>query len=82
MSCFRFPQSALAGLLLFAWPFLSQAQTTPAPTPGLTVTSGMVGVSSTQTARLNVLMLAGSRLHAVFLCRRRRSEAFGPQKPV
>lgn len=57
MSRMRYHQSALAGLLLFAWPLLSPAQTTPTTTPGLTVTSGMVGVSSTQTARLNVLNL-------------------------
>ncbi len=37
--------------------FTSQAQTITTGTPGLTTTSGIVGASSTQTARLNVLNL-------------------------
>jgi hypothetical protein len=50
-------KSALAGLLLFGWQFLAQAQTVSTSTPGVHVTTGIVGVTSTQTARLNVLNL-------------------------
>ena len=56
MSPFAFPKSALAGLLLFG-SFLAQAQTTPISTPESAVTTGIVGVTGTQTARLNVLNL-------------------------
>ena len=55
MSCFPFHKSALMGLLLFGVPLLSQAQTTSTTTPSITVTSGIVGVNSAQSARLNVL---------------------------
>jgi hypothetical protein len=55
MSCFRFHPSALA--VLFFAPFLFQAQTISSGAPGLTMTSAIVGASSTQTARLNVLNL-------------------------
>lgn len=57
MSRFAIHKSALAGLLLFGWQFLAQAQTVPSSTPGFAVTTGIVGVTSTQTARLNVLNL-------------------------
>ena len=54
---FGFHKSALAGLLLFGSQFLAQAQTVSSNTPGFVVTTGIVGVTSTQTARLNVLNL-------------------------
>jgi len=57
MSRFAIHKSALAGLLLFGWQFLAQAQTVPSSTPGFAETTGIVGVASTQTARLNVLNL-------------------------
>jgi hypothetical protein len=57
MSHCVFYKSALAGLLLFGSPFLVQAQTVSTSTPGSSVTTGIVGVTSTQTARLNVLNL-------------------------
>ena len=57
MSRHAFHISALAGLLLFGSQFLAQAQTVPASIPGTTVTTGIVGVTGTQTARLNVLNL-------------------------
>ena len=57
MSRFAFHQSALAGLLLFGSQFPTRAQTVFSSTPGSVVTTGIVGVTSTQTARLNVLNL-------------------------
>jgi hypothetical protein len=54
---FGFHKSALAGLLLFGGQFFAQAQTVSSGTPGVVVTTGIVGVTSTQTARLNVLNL-------------------------
>ena len=52
-----FHRSALAGMLLFGWQFLAHAQTVSSSNPGFAVTTGIVGVTSTQTARLNVLNL-------------------------
>ena len=58
MSPFALHRSALAGLLLFGSQFLAQAQTMPSSAPvGSAVTTGIVGVTGTQTARLNVLNL-------------------------
>ena len=57
MSRCAFRNGALAGLLLFGGQFLAQAQTVSINTPGVSVTTGIVGVTSTQTARLNVLNL-------------------------
>src|SRR5450631_3238064 len=54
---FAVRKSALAGLLLFGSQFLAQAQTVSSNTPGFVVTTGIVGVTGTQTARLNVLNL-------------------------
>lgn len=54
---FAFRKSALVGVLLFGWQFLAPAQTVSSGTPGSLVTTGIVGVTSTQTARLNVLSL-------------------------
>ena len=54
---FGFHKSALAGLLLFGSQFLTQAQTVSSTTPEFAMTTGIVGVTSTQTARLNVLNL-------------------------
>jgi hypothetical protein len=54
---FGFHKSALAGLLLFGGQFFAQAQTVSSTTPEFAMTTGIVGVSSTQTARLNVLNL-------------------------
>jgi hypothetical protein len=54
---FAVGKSALAGVLLFGSQFLAQAQTVSSNTPGFVVTTGIVGVTSTQTARLNVLNL-------------------------
>ena len=56
MRCFRIRQVAGAGLICLAVPFL-QAQTVSSSNPALNVTSAVIGVSSTQTARLNVLSL-------------------------
>jgi hypothetical protein len=56
MSPIAFHKSAVAGLLLFGSQFLAQAQTA-FTTPGSVVTTGIVGVASTQTAQLNVLNL-------------------------
>ena len=56
MSRFAFQKIALAGLLLFG-PRFVQAQTVSSSAPGSIVTTGIVGVTSTQTARLNVLSL-------------------------
>ena len=50
-------RSALAGLLLFGSHFVAQAQTISVSTAGTSSTTGIVGVTSTQTARLNVLNL-------------------------
>jgi hypothetical protein len=55
MSCFAFHPNGLAGLLLFGSQFIAQAQSISTSIPGSAVTTGIVGVSSTQTARLNVL---------------------------
>ena len=44
-------------LLLFGAPFLASSQTISSSTPGITVTTGIVGVAGTQTARLNVMNL-------------------------
>jgi hypothetical protein len=57
MSYFAFYRSGLAGLLLFGSQFLAQAQTISSSSPESAVTTGIVGVTSTQTARLNVLSL-------------------------
>ena len=57
MSCLAFPKSGFAGLLLFGWQFLAQAQTISSSIPGSLVTTGIVGVTNSQTARLNVLNL-------------------------
>jgi hypothetical protein len=57
MSCFRFPASVASGLVLFLSAFFLEAQPVSSSNPSLSVTSGMIGVSSTQTARLNVLNL-------------------------
>ena len=54
---FGFHKSALAGLLLFGGQFLAQAQTVSSTTPEFAMTTGIVGVTSVQTARLNVLNL-------------------------
>ena len=56
MSYFTFHKSALAGLLLMGAQVLA-AQTISTGVRGSTVTTGIVGVTSTQTARLNVLNL-------------------------
>jgi len=55
MSVFRSPKYALFGLLLSGAAFLSQAQTSS--TTQLTMSSGIVGASSTESVRLNVLNL-------------------------
>jgi hypothetical protein len=52
-----FEKSAFIALLLFGSQFLAQAQTISSGTAGATLTTGIVGVTSTQTARLNVLNL-------------------------
>jgi hypothetical protein len=52
-----FLKSALSGLILFGSPFLAQAQTGPIVIAAPAMTTGIVGVTSTQTARLNVLNL-------------------------
>src|ERR1039457_6372379 len=57
MSRCAFHIGALAGLLLSGGQFLAQAQTVSSTTPGFAMTTGIVGVTSTQTARLNVLNL-------------------------
>ena len=57
MKRFAFHISALAGLLLAGSQFLAQAQVISTTNPGSAVTSGIVGVTITQTARLNVLNL-------------------------
>ena len=57
MSRFAFHKIALAGLLLFGPQFFAHAQTVPSTFPGNVLTTGVVGVGSTQTARLNVLNL-------------------------
>ena len=57
MSRCAFHNTALAGLLLFGSQFVAQAQTVSSSTPGVITTTGIVGVTSTQTARLNVLNL-------------------------
>ncbi len=57
MSRFVFHKSALAGLLLFGPQFLAQAQTISTSAPMSVVTTGIVGVTAMQTARLNVLSL-------------------------
>ncbi len=55
MSRLTFHPGTLAGLFLFPFAFVTQAQTLT--TPESAVTTGLVGVTSTQTARLNVLNL-------------------------
>ncbi|MBZ5725658.1 MAG: hypothetical protein LAP87_11750 [Acidobacteriia bacterium] len=57
MSRFAFHQSAWGGLVMFGSLFLAQAQTISTSVPGATVTTGIVGVTSAETARLNVLNL-------------------------
>src|ERR1017187_10667510 len=57
MSCFAIYTSVLPALLLAGSPFLAPAQTISSSAPGSAVTTGIVGVTSTQTARLNVLNL-------------------------
>ncbi len=55
MSRLTFHPGILAGLLLFPFALVTQAQTLT--TPESAVTTGLVGVTSIQTARLNVLNL-------------------------
>ncbi len=50
-------KSSLAGLILAGSHFGAQAQTNSVSIAGTTSTTGIVGVTSTQTARLNVLNL-------------------------
>jgi hypothetical protein len=57
MSCFAIHKSVLPALLLAGSPFLAPAQTISSSAPGSAVTTGIVGVTITQTARLNVLNL-------------------------
>ena len=57
MSHFAIHRSALAGVFVFGSCFVAQAQTTSVSTAGIVSTTGIVGVTSTQTARLNVLNL-------------------------
>jgi hypothetical protein len=57
MSHFAIHRSALAGVFVFGSCFVAQAQTTTVSTAGIVSTTGIVGVTSTQTARLNVLNL-------------------------
>jgi hypothetical protein len=57
MSHFAIHKSALAGVFLFGSCFVAQAQTISVSTAGFASTTGIVGVTSTQTARLNVLNL-------------------------
>ena len=57
MSRFVIHKCALAGLLFFGSHFVAQAQTISVTTAGTSSTTGIVGVTSTQTARLNVLNL-------------------------
>jgi len=57
MSHFVFHKIALAGLLLFGPQFHAQAQTISTSAPMSVVTTGIVGVTAMQTARLNVLNL-------------------------
>lgn len=57
MSFLVFPKGAWIGLFLFGSAYLTQAQTVSTTTPESAVTTGLVGVTSTQTARLNVLNL-------------------------
>ena len=57
MSCFAFRKSALAGLLLFGSQFFAQAQAISGSVSGSAVTTGIVGVTGAQTARVNVLNL-------------------------
>jgi hypothetical protein len=57
MSRFAIHRCALAGLLFFGSHFVAQAQTISVSTAGTSSTTGIVGVTSTQTARLNVLNL-------------------------
>jgi hypothetical protein len=56
MSYSAFHRSAFAGFLLVASQFSAPAQTASA-VPSTTITTGIVGVTGTQTARLNVLNL-------------------------
>ena len=57
MSRLAIVNSVFAGLLLSGSSFLAQSQTVSSTTPGSTMTTGIVGVTATQTARLNVLNL-------------------------
>ena len=57
MSRFAIHSCALAGLFFFCSHFVAQAQTISVSTAGTASTTGIVGVTSTQTARLNVLNL-------------------------
>lgn len=57
MPRFVIPKSALAGLMLFGAQFLAPAQTISSSSPGITMTTGIVGVTSAESARLNVLNL-------------------------
>jgi len=57
MSRFAIHKSALAGLLLFGSHVVMQAQTNPVSMTGIASTTGIVGVTSMQTVRLNVLNL-------------------------
>ena len=54
---FAFRKGALAGLLLAGTHFLAHAQTISSSNPVSIMTTGIVGVTSLQTARLNVLNL-------------------------
>jgi len=57
MPRFTVPKRALAGLMLFGAQPFAQAQTVSSTTPGITLTTAIVGVTGTQSARLNVLSL-------------------------
>src|SRR5260370_37870140 len=57
MSRFAIHKNALAGLLLFGSHVVMQAQTNPVSMTGIASTTGIVGVTSMQTVRLNALNL-------------------------
>ncbi len=50
-------RSVFLALLLLGCPAIAYAQTVSVVNPGTTMTSGIVGITSTQTARLNVVNL-------------------------
>jgi hypothetical protein len=57
MSRLSFHISALTGLLLCGSQFVAEAQTVSSSTPESAMTTGIVGVTGSQTARLNVVNL-------------------------